>query len=69
MADKVKATVSHNQEIDGKSYKAGASVTLDAPLARRLAARGGIQIEDGAASRAVAKPATVAADTKKEAAK
>lgn len=69
MADKVRAIVSHNQEIDGTNYKAGASVTLDAPLARHLAARGGIQIQDGAPSRAAAKPAPAAADTKKEAAK
>lgn len=47
MADsKVKAVVSHNQEISGKKYKAGDSVTLDAKVARVMAGRGSIQIQD-----------------------
>lgn len=46
MADnKVKAVVSHNQEIAGKNYKAGTQVTLDAKLARVLAGRGSIKIQ------------------------
>lgn len=47
MADsKVKAVVSHNQEIDGKKHQAGDPVTLDAKLARVLAGRGSIKIQD-----------------------
>lgn len=47
MADsKVKAVVSHNGEIDGRKYKAGDSVTLDAALARVLANRGAIKVQD-----------------------
>lgn len=47
MADsKVKAVVSHNQEIDGKKHQAGDHVTLDAKLARVLAGRGSIKIQD-----------------------
>lgn len=47
MADKkVKAVVSHNQEIDGKKHKAGDSVSLDANLARVLAGRGSIKVQE-----------------------
>lgn len=47
MADsKVKAVVSHNGEIDGKKVKAGDTVTLDAKLARVLAGRGAIKIQE-----------------------
>lgn len=46
MAEKVKAVVSHNQEIDGKRYTAGDAITLDPELARVIAARGGIQVHE-----------------------
>ncbi len=46
MAEKVKAVVSHYQEIDGKRYDAGDSITLDPELARVIAARGGIQVRE-----------------------
>ncbi|WP_152353326.1 DUF7210 family protein [Brachybacterium subflavum] len=55
MAEKVKATISHNQEIDGKRYKPGDSVTLDPELARVIAARGGIQVREDT-PKAPAKP-------------
>lgn len=44
MAKNVKAVASHNQEIDGKQYKAGDSVSLDLALARILVQRGAIQV-------------------------
>lgn len=43
---KVKAVVSHNQEINGKQHKPGDQVTLDANLARVLAGRGSIKIQE-----------------------
>lgn len=47
MADsKVKATVAHNQEIDGKPYKPGDVVSLDGKLAKILANRGAVQINE-----------------------
>lgn len=47
MADsKVNAVVSHNQEIGGKKHKAGDKVQLDAQLARVLAGRGAIKIQE-----------------------
>lgn len=53
MADsKVKAVISHNQEIDGKSYTAGDQVALSARLARVLAARGSIQLQQKDAAKA-----------------
>lgn len=59
MADsKVKAVVSHNQEIDGKKYKAGAPVTLDAKLARVLSGRGSIQIQEKDAAKVAPAPAS-----------
>lgn len=48
MAEKVKAVVSHDQEIEGKKYKAGDSIALDPALARVVAARGGIQVHEDA---------------------
>lgn len=44
MAKTVKAVVSHNQEINGKEYKAGDSVSLDPALARILVQRDAIQV-------------------------
>lgn len=43
--EKVKVTLSHNQEIDGKERKAGEKVEIDARLARALKARGSVQID------------------------
>lgn len=58
MADsKVKAVVSHNQEINGKKHKAGDQVTLDAKLARVLAGRGSIQIQEQDAAKVAPAPA------------
>lgn len=58
MADsKVKAVVSHNQEIDGHKHKAGATVSLDADLARVLAGRGSIKIQEKDASKVAPAPA------------
>lgn len=44
--EKVKVTLSHNQEIDGKARKAGEKVEIDARLARVLKARGSVQIDE-----------------------
>lgn len=44
--EKVKVTLSHNQEIDGKERKAGEKVEIDARLARALKARGSVQIDE-----------------------
>lgn len=44
--EKVKVTLSHNQEIDGKERKAGEKVEIDARLARALKARGSAQIDE-----------------------
>ncbi|HLS33718.1 MAG TPA: hypothetical protein VK039_09010 [Brevibacterium sp.] len=44
--EKVKVTLSHNQEIDGKPRKAGEKVEIDARLARALKARGSAQIDE-----------------------
>lgn len=63
MAKQVKAVVSHNQEIDGKKYKAGDSVSLDKDLARVLLQRDAIQVNE---NEVAVRP--VAAD-KKEASK
>lgn len=58
MADsKVKAVVSHNGKIDGKEHKAGDSVVLDAKLARVLAGRGSIQIQEKDAAKVAPAPA------------
>lgn len=69
MADsKVKATVAHNQVIDGKPYKPGDTVSLDGKLAKILANRGAVQINEAAK----ASPSKAAADAdagKKEASK
>lgn len=43
--EKVKVTLSHNQEIDGEEYKAGDEAEIDPRLARALKARGAVQIE------------------------
>lgn len=59
MADnKVKVVVSHNQTIDDKKHKAGDQVTLDAKLARVLAGRGSIKIQEKDAAKAAPTPAT-----------
>lgn len=64
MADtKVKAIVSHSQEIDGKQKKAGDEVTLDPQLARVLASRGGIHIKSEREAAKIA-PATTKEATK-----
>ncbi|GAA1333926.1 hypothetical protein GCM10009592_28690 [Brachybacterium rhamnosum] len=69
MADsKVKATVAHNQVIDGKPYKPGDTVSLDGKLAKVLANRGAVQINEAVK----ASPSKAAADAdagKKEASK
>ncbi|PMC76408.1 hypothetical protein [Brachybacterium sp. UMB0905] len=58
MADsKVNAVVSHNQEIDGKKYKAGDKVQLNAQLARLLAGRGSIKIQEKDAAKVAPAPA------------
>ena len=44
--EKVKVTLSHNKEIDGKERKAGEKVEIDARLARALKARGSVQIDE-----------------------
>lgn len=61
MADTVKVVISHNQEIDGKEYKAGADATVDAQLARTLVRRGAVQIKS---EKDAAKVIPAPADTK-----
>lgn len=43
--EKVKVTLSHNQEINGTERKAGETAEIDPRLARALKARGSVQIE------------------------
>lgn len=58
MADsRVKAVVSHNQTIGNKKHKAGDQVTLDAKLARVLAGRGSIKIQESDAAKVAPAPA------------
>lgn len=61
--EKVKATLSHNQEIDGKARKAGEKVEIDARLARVLKARGAAQIDE---TKTKAAPASGAASSNTE---
>lgn len=63
MAKTVKAVVSHNQEIGGKKYQAGDSVSLDSQLARVLVQRGAIQVSKSEA------PVRPVGSDKKEASK
>lgn len=43
--ERVRVTLSHNQELDGTEREAGESISIDARLARALKARGAVQIE------------------------
>lgn len=61
--DDVKVTISHNQTIEGKDYKAGDTASLRAPLARVLVARGGARHVNGNGGQDAAKT------TKKETSK
>lgn len=56
--EKVKVTLSHNQEIEGKERKAGEKVEIDARLARVLKARGSAQIDETKTKTASKTPAS-----------